>query len=259
MRTPTQPAIAFDDVGDGEPAFLFLTGWCAPRDVFRPLYPHLQRRGVALDWRGHGGSDPAPGDFGTAELLQDALAVAEAAGLDRLIPVATAHAGFVAIALRERLGAARVPGIALLDWMVLGAPPPFAGALAALQRPETWSDVRARLFEMWTTGVESRPVHDLIPSMARHGFEMWARGGREIAAAFAAHPVPLEAVAPMGCPTVHIYAQPGDEGFLAAQEAYRTTHPWFEVHRIQGRSHFPTLEAPAEVSALLEGFARRCA
>src|SRR3954470_10344317 len=104
MKTATRPSIAFDDVGDREPALLCLPGWCAPRDAFRPLYPHLDRRVLAVDWRGHGGSAPASGDFGASDLVNDALAVIDASGATKIIPTATAHAGWVAIELRKRLG-----------------------------------------------------------------------------------------------------------------------------------------------------------
>ena len=255
MNTATTPRIAFDDVGDGDPALLCLPGWCAARDVFRPLYPHLDRRALALDWRGHGGSAVDSSDFGSAELADDALAVLSAAGVDRVIPVATAHAGWVAIELRRRLGAGRVPAIVLVDWMVLGAPPPFHDALRALQDPAASTAVRDRLFAMWTDGVSSRAVHDFIPKMAAHGFDMWSRAGREIAASFGATPRPLDALDALGCPTLHVYAQPADPAFLAAQETYAAARSWFRVERVAAASHFPTLEAPAEVAAAVCRFA----
>ena len=61
------------------------------------------------------------------------------------MPVALSHAGWVAVELRRRLGARRVPGIVLLDWMVLGTPSGFDGALAGLQDDTAWADVRAAL------------------------------------------------------------------------------------------------------------------
>jgi pimeloyl-ACP methyl ester carboxylesterase len=236
-----------------------MPGWCGPRDVFRPLYPHLQRRALAVDWRGHGGSDPAPGDFGIAELTEDALAVITAAKVDRVIPVGLSHAGWVAIELRKRLGADRVPGVALIDWMVLGGPPPFFDALQGLQRPETWSAVRERLFGMWTTGVDNAAVRSYVGKMGEHGFDMWARAGREIAKAFAAAPVPLELLKALGCPTLHAYAQPADPAFFAAQQEYARANPWFRVQRVSAASHFPMFETPVEMAAELESFARTIA
>jgi pimeloyl-ACP methyl ester carboxylesterase len=249
----TAGGIAFDDAGDGDLALLLMPGWCGPRTVFRPLLAALtgRVRALALDWRGHGDSAPAAGDFGYPELLDDARAVLDAAGVRRVIPVGLAHAGWAAFDLRRALGAARVPAVALIDWMVLGAPPPFFGALAGLQDPAGWSQVRDALFSMWTTGVESRAVHDYVAEMARSDRAMWARAGREIGARFAAAPDPLASFAEEQCPTLHVYAQPADPRFLSAQQAYAAAHPWFTVHRLDGRSHFPPLEVPAELATRL--------
>src|SRR6266850_7410748 len=98
--------IHYDDRGEGEPALLCLPGWCAGRAAFADLAPRLaeRHRVLALDWRGHGDSDAAPADFGAAELVRDALAVIAASGARRIVPLATAHAGWVAIELRRALG-----------------------------------------------------------------------------------------------------------------------------------------------------------
>jgi pimeloyl-ACP methyl ester carboxylesterase len=222
--------------------------------VVRPLLlllaPHV--RAIALDWRGHGGSDPATADFGYAELLVDATSVIEAAGVKRVVPVGLSHAGWVAIDLRRALGPARVPAIAFVDWMVLGAPPPFFDALAGLQSDQ-WAAVRDRLFAMWTTGVTAPAVHAYVDEMRRADGAMWQRGGREIAKRFAAEPRPLAMIERDPCPTEHVYAQPADPGYLAAQQAYGAEHPWFSAHRVSASSHFPMLEAPDEVATHLVG------
>ena len=80
--------IGYDDLGQGEPALLCMPGWCSSRAMFERLTPLAagHRRALALDWRGHGESDPAPGDFGGGPLVEDALAVIEASGVERVIP-----------------------------------------------------------------------------------------------------------------------------------------------------------------------------
>jgi pimeloyl-ACP methyl ester carboxylesterase len=100
--------ISYDDVGWGEPALLFMPGWCSGRTVFNPLATRCQahRRTLALDWRGHGRSDRPDSDFGSCELADDALAVIEASGAGAVVPVALSHAGWIAIELRRRLGSA---------------------------------------------------------------------------------------------------------------------------------------------------------
>ncbi len=88
-------AISYDDLGRGEPALLCMPGWCASRAAFADFVPLVARtrRALALDWRGHGGSDAPQGDFGMEALVDDALAVIAASGAQRVVPLATAHAG----------------------------------------------------------------------------------------------------------------------------------------------------------------------
>jgi pimeloyl-ACP methyl ester carboxylesterase len=252
MKTSQSPRIAFDDFNDGDDALLLMPGWCGPRTLYRPLYSHLAQRTIAVDWRGHGGSEMS-GDFGYAELAGDLERVLDQAGVERVIPVGIAHAGWAAIDLRRALGD-RVPGVVLIDWMVLGAPPPFFDALTALQG-DRWAETRDRLFAMWTTGVTEPAVHAYVRSMAESDREMWARAGREIERRFRADPMPLAMLE--GCPTLHLYAQPADPAFLAAQQDFATSHPWFEVHRVSAASHFPMLEAPGEVASHVARFASR--
>jgi pimeloyl-ACP methyl ester carboxylesterase len=189
--------------------------------------------------------------------VNDALAVVEAARVKRFIPVATAHAGWIAIELRKRLGAEKVPAIVLLDWMVTGAPPGFLDGLRALENEASSSAVQASLFERWTTGVSHPAVHAFVKEMAKFGFDMWSRAGREIGAAFRKHTSPLAVLENMSCPTLHLYAQPDDPGFLEAQQSYAESHPWFQVEKLEAHSHFPTLEAPGHVSDAITRFVDR--
>lgn len=249
--------IAYDDAGAGSPALLCLPGWCAERSAFAPLLRDCaaHRRVMALDWRGHGGSGAATTEFGTAELVDDAEAVIRDSGAEAVIPVALAHSGWVAIELRRRLGV-RVPAIVLVDWLVLDPPPPFLGALKALQDPATWDATRDRLFGMWLEGVDNAEVTHLVRTvMARYPAEMWGRGGREIAAAYDRAGNPLKALAALSpaVPVLHLYAQPEDPNFLAAQQAFAADNPWFRVVKVDARSHFPMLEAP---DAMAEGIER---
>jgi pimeloyl-ACP methyl ester carboxylesterase len=263
VTTVSAPRIAFDDVGVSRPperpVLVFLPGWCGSRALFRDLLAAqpIGRRALAIDLRGHGASASGPGDFGYPELLDDTLRVLDAAGVERIIPVGVSHAGWAAIDLRRRLGPRRVPGVVLLDWMVLGPPPPFAAALAGLQDPRGWRAARDRLFAMWTAGVTAPALHAFIEEMRATDGTMWARGAREIAARFATEPVPLAALAkePVPCPTLHLYAQPADPALLAAQEAYAAANPWFQVHRLTASSHFPMFEVPGEMVARIEAFA----
>jgi pimeloyl-ACP methyl ester carboxylesterase len=259
MNVAARPRIAYDSVGQGDPAFLFLPGWCVNRSFFGPVLEPASRhrRALSLDWRGHGGSERPRDDYTTEDLVSDALRVIDEAGIDRVIPVAQAHAGWIAIELRRRLGPERVPGLVLLSWMVLGPPPGFGDALAGLQDTGTWEGVRDGLLMRWTGRSDDAAIHRQTEEMRAYGFDMWARAGREIGASFEREGTPLTALERLDPParTLHIYAQPADESFLSAQEAYAADHRWFQVRRVDGVTHFPTLEAPGAVAEAIETFA----
>jgi pimeloyl-ACP methyl ester carboxylesterase len=248
--------ISYDDVGEGEPGLLFLAGWCAPRSVFRPLLPltSRHRRSLALDWRGHGDSDAPSGDFGLSELADDAEAVLDAAKVGSVVLFALAHAGWVAIELRKRLGE-RVRGIVLLEWYAMGAPEPFQEALRGMQSPERWKQVVHSTFDRWLVGATDPDLVRFVrEDMGAFDFAMWSRAAREIFTAFHRRPVPLEALSSLGASVLHMYSQPGDEAYLEAQRGFERGHPWFSVHRLHAQSHFPMFEVPTEIANLTEQF-----
>jgi pimeloyl-ACP methyl ester carboxylesterase len=261
--TSTTHPLAHTDAGIGEPALLFLPGWCGDRTVFDGLLARLaaSRRAVAVDLPEHGESPRTGEDFTTSDVVDAAAVLVDTLGIDRVVPVALSHAGWVAIELRRRLGAQRVPGIVLLDWMVLGTPPGFDDALVGLQDDNAWPQVRSALFGLWTEGVDEPAVHEYVASMGEYGAAHWRRAGREISAGFAAAGTPLAALDAIAepCQTLHLYAQPTDDAVLDAQQRFAGMHPWFEVRRVAARSHFPMFEVPDEMAAQIEQFACRLA
>lgn len=256
--------IRYDDLGQGEPAYLCLSGWCADRSHFQGVAARLarRRRVLCLDWRGHGDSAPAPSDFGVPELVEDALAVIAASGARAVVPVATSHAGWVAIALRARLGD-RIPQLVFVDWLVLDVPPSFRETLAGMRDPARCRAALDALFARWTPPGSPPAVTDYVHRvMAATPDVMWARAARAIEVAYARTGSPLEALARLTPPppTLHVYAIPKDDGFLAAQTAFAAKHPWFIVERLTSRTHFPTIDAPDALAEAVERFTvGRCA
>jgi pimeloyl-ACP methyl ester carboxylesterase len=244
--------IDYADLGKGEPALLLLPGWCATRSAFAKMIDlcAAHRRVLALDWRGHGSSGAPTADFGTPALVEDALAVINASGVTQVAPVALSHAGWVGIELRRRL-AELVPKLALIDWIVLDLPTPFLSVLRALQDPIHWEETRKNLFSAWLQGISNPELSSFVLNdMGAFGFDMWARAGREIMAAYTQHGNPLrtlEALAP-AVPTLHIYAQPSDPVYWQAQQSFSASHPWFTARRVNALSHFPMFEEPEEMA-----------
>ena len=252
--------IEFDDQGEqsgDKPAFLLLPGWCTNRSVFRELAKRLaeHQRTITIDWAGHGGSAKPAGDFGARELVAQAKAVIVTTGIKSVIPVTISHAGWVALDLRRELGS-QVSKIALLDWIVSEAPPPFLDALRGMQSPD-WRAAVDAIFGMWLHGVENEAVIRFVrEEMAAYEGEMWARAAREISAAYAQEKSPLAAFAALDShvETLHLYAQPEDPGYLGFQRDFAAKNPWFHVQKLDARSHFPMLECPDQMAAALLAF-----
>jgi len=252
-------SIVYDDLGQGEPALLFLPGWCTNRTVFTKLAPICggQRRTLALDWRGHGESGAPAEDFAIDDLVEDALKVIEASGAQSIVPVALSHAGWVAIELQRRLGE-RVKKLVLLDWIIMMQPPrEFFEALDGMQSPQRWHETVERIFSVWLGNVDNAALLRFVrEEMGAYGFEMWARAAREISAAYADLGTPLQRLAALDppLPVLHLYAQPEEPRYLAAQQSFAAKHSWFTVLRLNARSHFPMFEVPEAMASAIEQF-----
>ncbi len=256
LQNPGSTTRGYDDLGTGGPALLLVPGWCGGREVFDPMAAALARhhRTVVADLVGHGDRERPTHDFTTMDEVDDLLDLIEGLGLDQVVPVTLSHAGWFAIELRRRLGAHRVPAIVLVDWMPLGTPPGFADALAGLQSPGAWSEVRGALFAMWSDENTAGIVSDYVASMGAYGFDHWSRAGREISAGFDEHGTPVEALSGLDCPTLHLYAQPADDDYLQAQRSVAEAHPWFHAERVDAHSHFPMLEIPEDLARKVVDF-----
>lgn len=250
--------VSYVDQGQDEPALLFLPGWCGSRGVFDQVAAtsSTSRRTLSLDWGGHGQSEMPLGDFGANDLVKDALSVIESSEATSIVPVALSHAGWVAIELRRRLGS-RISHLVVLDWLILEAPPPFLAVLESLQDPSHWHQTREQLFDMWLQGMETPELVEYVrEDMGSYGFDMWARAAREISAAYANAGSPLQALTQLApaVPVLHLYAQPEDPAYLAAQQEFAAKNPWFTVSKLDAGSHFPTLEVPDQIASAIEQF-----
>jgi pimeloyl-ACP methyl ester carboxylesterase len=247
-----------EELGQGEPALLLLTGWCSSHVRWELAAPLLaaNRRVVLFDWRGHGDSPAAESDFGTAELVEDALAVIAERDLGTVIPCSASHSGWVAIGLRRRLGE-RVPAIVHLDWMVNRPSDPYMELLAQLQSQEHWPQARDKLFEIWAAGDESPAISAVLEVMRRQDAEMWIRSGREIEAAYEQENSPLEALSALEAPpkVLHIYGQPPAQEYLDSQRRFAQEHGWFDVCKLSANTHFSMIECAQEVAGAIEELA----
>src|SRR5690349_9128019 len=94
--------LAFDDTGSGDPAIVFLHGWCCDRSYFAPQVDHFSaaHRVISVDQRGHGEAHPAPdSDCSIAAFAGDAAELIESLGLDRPLVVGHSLGGIISLAL----------------------------------------------------------------------------------------------------------------------------------------------------------------
>ncbi len=77
--------------------------------------------------------------------------------------------------------------------------------------------------------------------MESHGFEDWARAGREISAMYAREGDPLQALSQLSppVPVLHVYVEPRAPEYLSAQEAFARDHSWFAVRCLEGGKSLP--------------------
>lgn len=252
--------IAYDDRGPrADAAILCLTGWWMARSYYAPLVERLaaRHRVITLDWRGHGDSERASADFGHDELADDAMAVIEATGVRRVVPVTQAHGGWAAVELRRRLGE-RVEKIVTASWLVLDPPPEFVAALETMEDEQRWREGREQLYSIWMSSAPEGVVEEMRREMDAHDFDMCSRAARSITADYARQGNPLRAISAMDPKPdiLHLFSQPRIAEYLAAQEAFAAANPWFSVKRLDGVSHFPALEQPDATAAEIERFIR---
>ena len=190
--------IYYDDRGAGEPAILCLPGWCVHHTIFAPAAERLsaRHRVLAMDWRGHGRSPASDRDWGHVDMLADALAVIRATGVQSVIPLTQAHAGWIAILLQEWLGG-RVPKMIFASWnpiLASGNPltPPFLAAMQVLQNEARWREAVEQLVTMWLRGRpprwRSRCARRQVATDLRIGHEGHARSLRRMPSAAADSP-----------------------------------------------------------------------
>jgi pimeloyl-ACP methyl ester carboxylesterase len=78
--------IYYDDRGDGEPALLCIPGFTNDHSIFAPLAKRLSQdhRVLIMDLRGHGKSQASEKAFGFAEIAEDAIAVIQGSGAQKV-------------------------------------------------------------------------------------------------------------------------------------------------------------------------------
>jgi len=108
--------ISFEVHGAGEPALVFVHGWCCDARYWRAQVPHFSKshRVVTVDLAGHGHSGTTRSQYSMSAFGEDVQAVTEAIDANRVILVGHSMGGSV-IAEAGRLMPGRVIGLIGVD------------------------------------------------------------------------------------------------------------------------------------------------
>lgn len=249
---------SWDEAGEG-PAIILLSGWCQDHRLFKTLVPELasDHRVIRFDWRGHGLYREHDGDFTVKEQTDDLVAFVDELGLETFLPLSTSHGGWANMEITDRLGAKRIPKSVVIDWIMVSPNEAFFDLIDGIQDPEIWERDRRGFFDNWIGDTKiADVVNHVNDEMANYSFEMWARSGREIANAYRKWGSPMQRMAAMKelREITHIYSQPFEPEYTKAQMEFSAKNPWFHPAKLQGETHFPTLEQPAKVAEVIRAF-----
>ena len=218
---------------------------------------------VACDLRGHGETPGRPQECSIENYGGDVAALI--ANFDFSKAVLVGHSMGCRVVLEaNRIAPERVAGIVLIDGSRAGGGDPDAAEAAARAQIEqkgyqAWAEELFRQMFFKQTPASERVVQRAVRQSAEIGAALWPRMARWDAA------VLETALAAVRAPVLIIQTTARNaQGERSPLEAGQTS-PWLELLKqklqtvkievLPGLGHFPQLEAPERVNALISGFA----
>ena len=200
---------------------------------------------VSLDGRGRG-ETPAPGPFTYADLAADVEDLVQHLGLAAFFHAGHSMGGRVALEHALRFPG-RVRGLAVVS---ARAEAPDAAGRARLRQLAAVARERGpgEAIGLWSSPGD--PHHGRVRAIsAANPAEGTALALEAIAAAGSL----LERLGEIEVPTL-VVAGDRDAAYVRSAELMARAIPGARLHLLEGIGHFPNLEAPAELAALLAGF-----
>jgi len=243
-------ALGVDDGGSGGPAVVLVHSLAGRIAHWQPQLERLRRdrRAIALDLRGHGGSEvPADGDYAIEAMAEDIGAVVDRLGLERFALVGHSMGGGVALAYAgmhpervERLllldavgDGTRLPASEIEPFLTALDSPAYVEAIegywASISGPDP--EVRARLL----ADLRATPRQTVI-------------GVMRAVARFD----PKPALAAYQGPALAVVTPANDAGF-----SLHRLEPGIPHRVVEDTGHWIQLEKPDEVAGMMEEFLGR--
>jgi pimeloyl-ACP methyl ester carboxylesterase len=244
--------IAYDALGEGKTALVFVHGWSCDRSYWSEQVPTFSKgfKVVAIDLAGHGESGLGRKAWTIAAFGEDVAAVVRKLGLPRVVLVGHSMGGDVIVeAARRLLG--RVAGLVWVDvYNQLGSPrdPEVIQKVLAPFRANFVDTTRTFVRGMFGENANRALVERIALDMSAAPPDV-ALGAMESAVSFDREmPGTLKA---LRLPVIAINAdyRPTD---AASLERHRV-----EVVIMRGVGHFPMMEDPQRFNPLLEAAIRK--
>ena len=103
--SPDGVSIAYEVRGEGEPALVFVHGWCCDRSYWNEQLPHFAQKHkvVTIDLAGHGESGLDREEWTMGAFGEDVVAVVNKLNLDQVVLVGHSMGGFVILEAARRM------------------------------------------------------------------------------------------------------------------------------------------------------------
>jgi pimeloyl-ACP methyl ester carboxylesterase len=243
-------AIAYDVRGEGDPALVFVHGWCCDRAFWREqvdAFAHAFRV-ATLDLGGHGASGAERTSWSITALSHDVQAVVEALGLDRVVLIGHSMGAPVSLEAARRMPE-RIEGVVAIDSL----------HDAGITIPEGMAEQMADRYEADFLGTMEEAVRSMIPKAADPALVHWvierAMAINHQAALALLRKAPTfnmkKALAAVQIPIRCINAAPRENSGMATALETNRKYADFDAVIMEGVGHFLMLERPEEFNTRL--------
>jgi pimeloyl-ACP methyl ester carboxylesterase len=239
----------YEEAGAGDPAMVFVHGWCCDRTHHAPQVAHFspRHRCISVDLRGHGLSDVPPDGYTISGFADDVAWICGQLGLKKPIIVGHSMGGAVVLSI-----AARHPDLPRAIVMLDGAifPPDTLAAtkdaVSAVFHTDRYRDPLGAIFNgMFMASDDPALKERLVAAalaMPQHvaAAEWDAMWSNDYAGAAAACKVPA------------LYV--GSHAPVADVAKLRAAMPNAIIAQTVGAGHFHQLEVPEQINPMIERF-----